>query len=309
VQEYYALTNNTKCNLLKAGINHTYLVKDDEKKYIFRVYSLNWRTKNEILEEINLLNLLKEHHISISYPITDKNKNYIQSINAPEGKRFGVMFSFAEGEKLLSFSEEGHFQIGVLMARIHQITQNLHLDRIEYTPKILLENPLQYLQQFLASDTEEMAFIKSTQAYLFDEFAKVRLGFIRKGVVHLDIWFDNLNITKDQKITIFDFDFCGNGWLCMDISYYILQVFSTEKDEDICKSKVESFLAGYETITPISDEEKRILPMLGISLYLFYLGIQCQRFDNWSNTFLNEMYLKRFINLLIRRYFDLNKLG
>ena len=143
VQEYYALTNNTKCNLLKAGINHTYLVKDDEKKYIFRVYSLNWRTKNEILEEINLLNLLKEHHISISYPITDKNKNYIQSINAPEGKRFGVMFSFAEGEKLLSFSEEGHFQIGVLMARIHQITQNLHLDRIEYTPKILLENPLQ----------------------------------------------------------------------------------------------------------------------------------------------------------------------
>jgi hypothetical protein len=46
--------------------------------------------------------------------------------------------------------------------------------------------------------------------------------------------------------------------------------------------------------------------MLGVSMYFFYLGIQCQRFDNWSNVFLNETYLTRFINLLVKKYFDEN---
>jgi hypothetical protein len=49
--------------------------------------------------------------------------------------------------------------------------------------------------------------------------------------------------------------------------------------------------------------------MLGVSLYFFYLGIQCQRFENWSNSFLNETYLKRFINLLVKTYYEGNKLG
>ncbi|GAB2613237.1 homoserine kinase [Emticicia sediminis] len=309
VKEKYGFSNATSCNLLKAGINHTYLIKDEEKRFIFRVYSINWRTKNEVLEEIRLLNLLKANKISISYPIFDKSENYIQTINAPEGERLAVMFSYAEGEKLLNFDEENHFQIGVLMAQIHQITENLRLERIDYTPQILVENIFNYLPNFLPSDTQEMAFMRSTQAYLLGVFSKVNLRKIRTGTVHLDIWFDNLNIANNGKITIFDFDFCGNGWLSLDIAYYILQLHSTERDEKICKSKLDSFLAGYESVTPISDEEKRILPMLGVSLYFFYIGIQCQRFDNWSNTFLNEMYLKRFINLLIKRYFDLNKLG
>jgi len=309
VQEKYDLSNHTSCHLLKAGINHTYLIKDNGQRFIFRVYSIHWRSTVEILEEIRLLNLLKSHAISISYPITDKADNYIQTINAPEGERLAVMFSYAEGEKLLNFDEQNHFNIGSLMAQIHQVTENLHLERVEYTSEVLIGKVFEYLPNFLSSSCEEMAFMKSTQAYLSDEFSNVNLKEIRKGTVHLDIWFDNLNITKDGKITIFDFDFCGNGWLCMDIAYYILQLHSTERDETLCKSKMDSFLAGYESITPISKEEKRLLPMLGVSLYFFYIGIQCQRFDNWSNTFLNEMYLKRFINLLIKRYFDLNKLG
>ncbi|CAH0994710.1 Homoserine kinase [Emticicia aquatica] len=309
LKEKYCFSGNTQCNLLKTGINHTYLVQSGVEKFIFRVYSLNWRTEVEILEEIRLLNTLKAQEISISHPIFDKNKNYIQSINAPEGERLGLMFSFAKGEKLLNFSEETHFKVGQLMAQIHQITLQFNLERVQYSPQILLIDSLNYIENFLPNDSEEMDFMKKTQQYLIDEFSKIDVNLVRKGAVHLDIWFDNLNITKDNKITIFDFDFCGNGLLCMDIAYYILQLNSTEKDEAVCQSKIKNFLNGYESITKITDEEKRIIPMLGVSLYFFYLGIQCQRFDNWSNTFLNETYLKRFINLLVKRYFELNKLG
>jgi Ser/Thr protein kinase RdoA (MazF antagonist) len=263
----------------------------------------------EITEEIRLLNYLKQHDIPVSYPIPDKESLYIQTLNAPEGDRFAVLFSYAYGEKLLNYSAETHFRVGKLMAEMHIVTNNMTLHRVSYTPEILLVDSIKQIEKFLPGDTKEMEFMQSAQRYLLQELLKVNVGGLRQGVVHLDIWFDNINIADENKITIFDFDFCGNGWLCLDIAYYILQVNSVERDESACTLKVNSFLEGYESVIKLSDEEKRLIPMLGVSLYFFYLGVQCQRYENWSNSFFSEMYLKRFINALVKRYFDLNNLG
>jgi Ser/Thr protein kinase RdoA (MazF antagonist) len=224
LQEKYSLSKDTKCHLIKAGINDTYLVTDNLDKFVFRVYSLNWRSKAEIDEEIKLLNHLKQNDISISYPLSDNENHYIQTLNAPEGGRFAVLFTFASGEKLHIISEGTHFQIGQLMARLHKITHNQKLNRIDYSPEVILIDSLKKVSSFLTNNTEEMTFMKLAQSYLLEEFENADTSQIRQGVVHLDIWFDNLNIANDNKVTIFDFDFCGNGWLCLDIAYYILQL-------------------------------------------------------------------------------------
>ena len=292
------------CRIIKAGISHTYMVQASGEKYIFRVYTLGWRTEKEIKEEIRLLLHLKKNNISISYPVPDMDEHYIQSINAPEGYRFAVLFSYASGEKQHNFSPDTHYNIGALMAKIHLLTQDFHLKRTDYNSKTILIDSLERVAEFLPSETEEMAFLRSTQQILLTEFAQADESQLRKGAVHLDIWFDNLHIDKQDQITIFDFDFCGNGWLCLDLAYYILQVHSVERDEQECKNKVNSFIAGYESITNISNEEKRIIPMLGVSLYYFYLGVQAQRFDNFSNVYFNEVYLKRFTTVLVKKYFE-----
>jgi len=304
LKERYAFINNSTCRLIKAGVNHTYLISDTSKKYIFRVYSLNWRTEKEILEEIRLINHLKNNAVSISYPITDQHNKYIQVLQAPEGDRYGVLFSYASGEKLFNFPTATHFSIGEMMARIHRNTCNFTLDRITYTPLTLLILPFQELKQFVSADTVEMSFMSSTLECLLKEFNQVNQEHIRQGAVHLDIWFDNLNVDTRNQITLFDFDFCGNGWLCLDIAYYLLQLHIVETDENEYASKAENFLKGYETVITISNEERRILPILGTSLYFFYLGVQCQRFENWSNVFINEVYLKRYINFRVKRHFD-----
>lgn len=310
VQERYSLSKDTKCQLIKAGINDTYLISDNLDKFVFRVYSLNWRTKLEIDEEIKLLNELKQNSISISHPLADNKNNYIQILNAPEGDRFAVLFTFASGEKLHIITEEAHFEIGQVMAKIHKITNHKKLSRIDYSPEVILIDSLKKVSSFLTNDTEEMNFMKLAQTYLLKELENADISQIRQGVVHLDIWFDNLNITNDNKVTIFDFDFCGNGWLCLDIAYYILQLHNVEKYEaKDYQPKIDSFIRGYESVTLINAEEKRLIPMLGVSLYFFYLGVQCQRYDNWSNSFLSENYLKRFINGLVKRYYDIYKLG
>lgn len=308
VQEQYMLKGTVDCMLLRAGINDTYVIRSGSGKFIFRVYSLNWRTKTEIMEEIRLLTRLKEQQLPISYAVADRHSGFIQTLNAPEGERFGVLFSYAPGEKLHSFSPEAHFRIGEIMARLHTVTENIQLERATYTPDLLLVDSLKKISAFLSDDSEEMKFMKSAQLCLLNEFLKINKAEVRTGAVHLDIWFENLNISKENEITVFDFDFCGNGILALDLAFYMMQTYNLERDDAQCRLKLESFFKGYESISKLSPEEKRILPMLGVSIYFFYLGVQCQRFDNWSNSFLSESYLKRFINGLVKRYFEIHKL-
>lgn len=308
LQKKYALSSKTECKLLRAGINDTYLVSGNADQFVFRVYSLNWRTRTEIEEEIKLLIELDKNKISVSYPLPDKENNFIQTLNAPEGDRHAVLFTYANGKKMHILAEETHFAIGELMARFHTVTDSRKTNRANYTPEVILIDSLKQVSVYLPAATEEMHFMQSLQKYLLNEFENADMSQIRQGIVHLDIWFDNLNISSGNKVTIFDFDFCGNGWLCLDVAYYILQLHNVEKYEPKdYQPKVDSFIKGYESITRLTIEEKRLIPMLGLSLYFFYLGVQCQRYDNWSNSFLSENYLKRFINGLVKKYYDIYK--
>jgi Ser/Thr protein kinase RdoA (MazF antagonist) len=219
-----------------------------------------------------------------------------------------VLFSFARGEKVFSYDMAMHYKIGEIMARMHQVTQELSLERTTYTAQVLLLEPFELIKQYISIETEEMQYMQRVLQYLLQEFDKVNIDAIRKGVVHLDIWFDNLNIYDNKEVTIFDFDFCANGWLVLDIAYYHVQVFNVEREPDQYAIRWESFLKGYESVTTITDEEKRIIPIVSIAIYFFYLGVQCQRFENWTNTFLNETYLKRYINLVVKKLYQFHKL-
>lgn len=300
IQEKYNLSTSTECKLFRAGMNHVYLVTDGSNKYVFRVYTFNWRTKIEIAEELRLLNYLNENTTSVSYPIADNLNEYIQEFNAPEGKRYGVLFSFADGWKSAKFDTETSYSIGNALAKVHQQTENYSLNRTTYTTEILLVDSLKIIKKFFAKDTEEIKFLEKMSDYLELQFNNFDKNTIRFGAVHLDVWFDNLHFNKENKVTFFDFDFSGNGFLTLDLSYFLFQLFNTNLNEDDYKAKAESFLQGYESVSKISDEEKRVLPIMCLAIMTFYISMQCKSFDNWTNIFLNEDHLKRVVGSLKR---------
>jgi len=289
-KDKYELNKNYVCKLFRTGMNHTYFISNNETKYVLRVYSHNWRSKSEINEEIKLLNLLSENNLNVSFPIKDKHGEFIQKINAPEGIRYVVLFSFAKGDKIRFINQDTCFKIGSLMAKFHDLTLNKTINRISYSKNSLIEQPYDYLKQFFSEELPEMKFIKEIR----NTFVNSDFDNIQSGLVHLDIWYDNMAITKENEITIFDFDFCGNGWQILDIGYFCKQLFFIESDKKQYELKVQNFLKGYQKIKELSDKELKLIPKAGASVFVFYLGIQAQRFD-WSNVFLSENYLKIFI--------------
>jgi len=300
IQQKYELSDKTECSIFRLAMNHLYIVHDNEKKYVFRVYTYNWRTKLEIEEELRLLVHLKAADRQIAYPIADKSKEYIQEIEAPEGKRFGVLFSYAKGKKTAKFSLQTSFLIGQALAKVHQSTENFELTRISYNNQNLLTNSVLKIKKFFKKTNNEIEFLEKLSAFLTLKIDNIDKQKMRYGSVHFDVWFDNLHIDDENEITFFDFDFCGNGYLCFDISYFLFQLLATNLNEEEYQAKADSFLKGYETVTEISNEEKKFLPYACLAIMTYYISIQCDRFEYWTNIFMNEDHLKRMVGNLKR---------
>ena len=212
-----------------------------------------------------------------------------------------MLFSFAQGEKIRYKDNETCFSIGSLMAKMHDLTLHKTIDRVSFNKQSLIELPYEHLKQLFSEKLPEMEFIKEIGA----SFQNSDFDNIPNGVVHLDIWYDNMAVKNEKEITIFDFDFCGNGSQILDVGYFFKQLFFIESDKEQYELKVQSFLNGYQKIRPLSDKELRLIPKAGASIFVFYLGVQAQRFD-WSNIFLTENYLKMFVDR-IKSWLDYNE--
>jgi len=269
IDNQYDFGKNTDCKILKTGINHNYLIDTDTgEKFVFRIYFKNWRTKNEIEEELSLLHYLKSNGISVSYPIKDSNNNFIQSINGFEGERFGVLFSFAEGEFIRKPSEEVCYNLGVTMAKIHQLTINKKIDRKNYNDETLVKWAFGLAKQNFSESSNEIKYFERSTSRISSEFNKAESKSLRYGTVHLDMWYENMKIKNGTEITLFDFDNCGNGWLFLDIAYSLMLIYRNEPIKELFEKKRTSFYKGYESITSISNEEKRLIPYGGLAIWL-----------------------------------------
>ncbi len=298
LKDTYGLSEAATCSLFRTGINHTYMVQDQEIRCVCRVYSHNWRTEAEIREEIRLLLPLAAYGVSVSHPLPDLKGEFVQRLSAPEGVRFVVLFTFAEGEKVRNLNETMCASIGTMMGRMHRITNQRELARTTYNAHTLTQLPYTYARRYFAEGLDEMRFVKKAGEYLEKVFADADDAPLRRGTVHMDIWYDNMSIQDENTLTLFDFDFCGNGWLVLDVAYFVMQLFHTTPDKEDFSGKAEAFYRGYEREVPLSRAEKQLIPYAGMAIWIFYLGVQSQRFDNWSNIFLTENYLKHYVGLL-----------
>ncbi|MCD6012241.1 MAG: phosphotransferase [Flavipsychrobacter sp.] len=272
-------------------MNHSYLVIADGREYVLRIYNHKHRDLLQVTEEVKLLDALKAS-VSVSYPILGADKEFVHAINAPEGSRYLVLYSFAQGKKQRFLTPEQNYRIGTEVGRLHHFTREKTIQRTDYSVETLVNWAYRQTKKYISDDLDEMRFIGNCVPALIKVFSQLPLT---KGVVHLDIWYDNMSIREDSSVTLFDFDNCGNGWLILDIGYYCMQLFFVEQDKSEYEKKKTAFLDGYLSVAQIPDAEFEVIPYAGLAIWIYYLGVQSQRFDNFANIFLSENYVKMYI--------------
>lgn len=296
VRQKYKVASDTRCRIIRIGANHTYLITSAAERYVLRVYARNWRTELEISEELRLLDLLQKNNFSVSHPIPDVNGQYIQQMNALEGLRFAVLFSYAEGAAVKNLSKEACSQLGTTMARLHQQTVDLTINRKDYTADTLVRWAFDLAKGFFGEASEDIQFFSRAQAVIAREFGQIDPRVVRHGVVHLDIWQDNMKVSEDHVVSLFDFDNCGNGPLFLDLGYTLMSLYRHEPNKEQYREKRELFLQAYRSTFPFSQVEEKLIPYGGLAIWLHYNGVHVQRFDDFSNPFLSPTFLTYWIN-------------
>lgn len=302
----YSFSHSSTCRLFRTGMNHLYMIADGETKFVFRVYTHGWRSREEILEEVRLLLHFRDNNVPVSYPIADSNGEYVQQFDAIEGLRVGVLYSYALGRKVPLFSADYAYQAGLAMGKMHLSAQNMELRRTVYDYETLVEQSLRTVQSFFGNENEDVQFLVKAGAYLQQHLFPY-VNTMQHGAVHLDIWFDNMHFDDAGQVTLFDFDFCGTGPQAIDIGYFLYQLYSTNFAAGGYDEKAAAFLRGYREVCTLTEHEEHHLGNLALAALLYYIGIQCAKYDTWSNIFLNEDHLRRYVGS-VKRWLSFNKI-
>ena len=81
----YELEAPVHCQFLHFGVNDTYEVRTKSDTCFLRVYRHGWRTRGQILAEVEMLEFFEKQGLSVSAGIRRKDGNFLTRIDAPEG--------------------------------------------------------------------------------------------------------------------------------------------------------------------------------------------------------------------------------
>ncbi|MFY9308110.1 MAG: phosphotransferase [Bacteroidia bacterium] len=293
VSEHYETGTEASITFLKRGFNDTYLVNTNREKYVLRVYKHNWRSLESIETETRLLIHLHENSIPVSYPIKDKHAQYIQAIDAPEGLRHAVLFSYAPGQQIRKLTTEQAFLLGSETGRIHNLTSNKSFGQVahNYSIEVQFEITLNVLKTVLTDYPEQYAYLEHLKNEFMDLFKGLDQKELSRGICHGDLQAENFHITEGNKFTFFDFDFFGEGFLAYDIG-----VFRWYDHKNKTPQIMDAFLEGYQTQRKLSETEIKLIPWFSTLRALFQMTLYCKISDGKQLPLWPAQQVSEFIN-------------
>jgi Ser/Thr protein kinase RdoA (MazF antagonist) len=298
----YSLYNPIQCEYKYRGLNDNYLVKDSRTRYVLRVYRHNWRDLRDIQAETELIQFLLAEGVGVSFPIPDKKGVMIQEIGAPEGLRYAVLFSFAEGQPPLpQITMEQSRAAGRELAGMHRATINKRLgnNRCHLDTTALLYESFHAIKPFVEESKEDLLKLDKVVSKLAVKFERISLDNLASGICHGDLYPSNFHISESGKITFFDFDACCCSWLVMDAAAFCYAAAQTYKNADKVN---EAFLEGYRELRPLNSEELDLIPYFGAISRIWVLATQCSNFEVFSH--FTRMNIKRNIIGNLKKYVD-----
>lgn len=311
IEARYGLTG-LHCRYLTRGVSDTYLAQNESGKYIFKVYRRAHRSPEEIAGEVELLTHLRSGGASVAAAIPDRDGQALQAIDAAEGPRTGVLFSFAPGGNVIDLSDRQLRNVAHGMAAIHNITSRVELahPRMTYDLHSTLIRPLETLKPAFAEYQypEGHDYLNKTAEKVIHQMERFRTETFGYGYCHYDFLPKNFHFDDHDTPTFFDFDFAGKGYLVNDLMTLFMHYFLLVRDfgwtPEKARERLEFFVAAYREVRPVSDEELAAIPCLGFAFWTFYLSFQYENFDDWSNFFFGTRYLKSRIDL-VKHWSDL----
>jgi len=120
---------------------------------------------------------------------------------------------------------------------------------------------------------------------------------LEQGVIHADLFPDNVFFLGDQLSGLIDFYFACNDALAYDLAV-TLNAWCFESDHTFNMTKGQALLKGYQSIRPLAPNEWEALPLLARGAALRFL---LTRAYDWLHTSSNALVSRKDPNEYLRR--------
>jgi len=234
-------------NLSFGYANENFKVTTSKQAILFRL--CKQQTEKDIKKEIHLMTELKQNDFPTSYPIADKKGNYIHQLNG----HCCLIYEFIEGTQP-ELNVETAGEIGIAVAKLAQIKVNPIYKKVN---AISFENCLSIISEFKDAKfqySEIYEYFKEQTFYLKDFIS----NNLPKGIIHGDYFPDNTIFKGNKLKAIIDFEEFAYDTLLFDLAMAINGFCF--KDNELQVDLMKSIISTYETIRPLTESEKHVLP-------------------------------------------------
>ena len=299
IEANYDLTSPIECSLLARGVNEIYSVTSGGQQYILRLSRQSrYGTFDEEAYrfELDLLGFWREHALPISYPVSRRDRDTLGAINAPEGKRYYALFSFAEGKIPSSLEKGQSYVLGETLAKLHLAANSFSSPhaRFHLDEDFLIDEPIRRLgrlPQITKGDFEILEKLSGTLRHSIQSLARQQDKY---GIIHGDFWWNNAHFIGN-KATVFDFDFCGYGWRVYDIGSLrgTAKAFGYNLEDGV----IDAFMQGYQSIRKLTETELAAIAAFEKIRVIWLFGIWTSFMDEFGTRWFYSTFNETLSNL------------
>jgi len=266
IAQKFGLNKIVRFQGIKKGIENTnYLLKTKNQKYILTIFEKRVQ-KKDLPFFMNLMEKFNNHNINCPRPIKNKNGKYLISIkNKPAS-----IVTFIEGKDKKKLNNKNCYEIGKNVAKLHLSSNKIKLFRKN---SMSINNMDKLLKNINFKSKKIVPSLQSILIKNLNEIKKQWPQKLPKGIIHGDLFIDNIFFKKNKFVGFIDFYFSCNDYLMYEIAICINALCFENKNGKFFmnKKKVINLIKGYESIKKISLLEKNNLNILCRGAALRYL--------------------------------------
>ena len=251
---------------IEEGIENTnYFISVGGKKFILTIYEKRVKSK-DLPFFSNLMSSLNKENFKCPAPVLNNDNSTITNFN---GKNLMIV-SFLEGKAKQNLSPDNCNVIGVEIAKMHELTKNFKLKR----QNDLSINSWRGLFDSVKDKCSKLH--KDLPKLIEENLTSVEKNWpkdLPKGIIHADLFHDNIFFNKDKFSGIIDFYFSCEDFFALEIAicFNALCFDGVKENLSFNVTKAKNFVEGYSSIRKLSDLEKKNLAILSQGAALRFL--------------------------------------
>ena len=289
---------------IKQGIENTnYLLKSKNEKFILTIFEKRV-SKKEVPFFMRLMDQLSNLNFNCPKPLRNIKGNYIFKIK----NKTACIVSFLKGKDKKMLNLKNCYDVGKMIAVMHASTKKIKLYR-KNSMGVKNLNPLFNSIRFKSKK------FTNIEKFLKTNFRDIKKRWPKKlpsGIIHGDLFIDNIFFKNNKMSGIIDFYFAANDFYMYEIAICVNALCFDKNNTkfSINKKKVKNLIKGYESIRKISKREKKSLNILCRGAAMRYFLTRLYDYTNTPKTALikikdpREYYQKLIIHNNLKTYQD-----